>query len=190
MRGGGVYILLDADHAPLYIGQSHALDNRLGNHIGNPLWRSEIASMETIMLESARDRASVERELIRNLKPKYNKLFKNLPSDADMENLHFVWAPNWFYDGVRIRYALESDHDLAGFLGVTPQHVALVRMKMLGVSDSELGFVADKMALPIFALRKRLPVAEFAKKAPRIPADRVFRVPCISLEAPPCTSSW
>lgn len=185
-----MYILLDVDRKPLYIGQSQALDNRLGTHMGNPLWRGEIASMETVMLECGRARASVERELIRNLKPKYNKLFKNLPSDGDMENLHFVWAPNWFYDGVRILYALESDRDLAAFLGVTVQHVALVRMKMLGVSDGELGFVADKMALPIFALRKRLPVAEFAKKAPRIPADRVFRVPCISLEVPPCTSSW
>lgn len=77
----GVYIFIDANETPLYIGKAKKLKNRLRNYLNSNHVRPKIKSMlkkasnvKTIMLNSEAEALRVEYDLIKEHKPPFNSL--------------------------------------------------------------------------------------------------------------------
>lgn len=156
----GVYIQKDAQGQVLYIGQCSNFYFRCSDHRSRSPWGSKIAETVLIPFEFQRNRSSIERELIRNLKPIYNKIFKNLPTNEELKNLNFVFTPHWFYDGVRDHFQARSEGAVASLLGVTTNHILTVRLGLTNVSTQEKVFIAAELGilpyqLPKFFARRR-----------------------------------
>lgn len=150
----GVYIQKDAQGRILYIGQSCNSYGRTSNHRSSAPWGEEIAETVVIPFEFQRNRSSIERELIRNLKPMHNKIFKNLPTNEELKNLNFVFTPHWFYDGVRDHFQARSEGAVASLLGVTTNHILTVRLGLTNVSTQEKVFVSAELGITPYQLPK------------------------------------
>lgn len=153
MNVAGVYIQRDAAGALLYIGQCTDVIARTTAHRSRSAWGPMIQSVELIALEDQKKRVSVERELIRALKPMHNVVFKNLPTNLELAALHFVFTPHEIYDGARQHFGIASDIDLANFLGVTPAHILLVRLRMTRISGAEMEVIAHALKVPPYQVR-------------------------------------
>lgn len=143
MNQAGVYVHLDAHGHVLYVGQSAVMESRTKTHRSVSAWSHLIADVMELPADDWRKRTSLERELIRELKPAFNTKFKALPTNDDLASFHFVTMPHRFYDTVKKAYGIQLDEVLARFLGVTPEHVVMVRLGMTTVSWAEVSFIAE-----------------------------------------------
>lgn len=71
-HGFFVYLLLDRDGDPLYVGRSENVLARLGNHLGGPRRRWKVHTVSLIRCRDLRHADQLEGELIRHHRPPWN----------------------------------------------------------------------------------------------------------------------
>ena len=92
----GVYIMLDKDGNVIYVGKARVLKNRVRQYFHSTLKTEKVAAMVSniadfyyIITKSEIDALSLENNLIKKYKPKYNILLKDDKSYPHlMLNLH------------------------------------------------------------------------------------------------------
>lgn len=75
----GVYVLLDVLGRELYVGSTSSLDRRLAEHRRGADWASHIASVEWYPQPDRAVALHVERNLIRLLRPEFNRQSNTAP---------------------------------------------------------------------------------------------------------------
>ena len=80
-KGPGVYVMLDSDGAVIYVGKAKNLKNRVSQYFRNGLKTEKVAVMVQsvddfyyVLTHTERDALSLENNLIKKHKPKYNIL--------------------------------------------------------------------------------------------------------------------
>ena len=70
-----VYICFDAADHPLYVGQTENWYSRRNAHRskGGSVWRQDVERVQMWEISSASDRLLMERDILIQLKPQYNK---------------------------------------------------------------------------------------------------------------------
>lgn len=145
MSGHGVYFHRDAQGECLYIGKTCNLLQRTNAHRSTAKWAKQIAYVEFIECEDSIDATQLERDSIRNSKPKYNKRHVQLPSDSEFLKMHHVVGPNKYYDGCIEFLGFINDYDLSKFLRVSVMHMQMVRAGMAIVTIQEMEFIANRI---------------------------------------------
>lgn len=133
MSGIGVYSHYDSTGTCLYVGMTGNMKQRNAVHMSVTEWRNQIARIEFIECENLIEASLKERDLIRNLKPIHNILHAYLPTDTQLEELHYVFTPNKFLDFVKESFGFD-ENELAMFLCTTIEHLRIIRLRLTGIT--------------------------------------------------------
>lgn len=99
-KGPGVYLMEDAEGSVLYVGKANNLQMRLRQYFQKkgdereivPILRAQIATIQTISVESETEALVLESNLIKKHRPKYNVLLKDDKSHICLHvNLDHTW---------------------------------------------------------------------------------------------------
>ena len=74
-----VYIYLDAENRPLYVGITRNHKNRHADHMLSSNFRNEVARREVFVCATRRGALDAEAALIRIMQPKFNKMHRETP---------------------------------------------------------------------------------------------------------------
>jgi len=127
----------------LYVGASQNLDARTKRHLLTAKWRDEIHRVESVSCNSEIEMLTLEIDTIRSLRPKHNVRGMLLPTDSELEEMHYVYTPNRFYDSVKRFFKFESDNDICRLFSIPLSHVKMARLRMKGPGCFERRYLAD-----------------------------------------------
>lgn len=152
MNSHGVYFHYDSQGTCLYIGKTGNLHQRTEAHKFTSAWGKKIVEIKFIECQDDDEATHLERDLVRNMKPKFNKNYKKLPTDDEFNSMYLVLGENKYYDNCLDAFGIKNDSKLALFFKVSEMHIKMVRSGIVGITKQEKSIISKRMECPIYAI--------------------------------------
>lgn len=161
MSEHGVYLHSNKNGDCLYVGKTGNISKRTESHKFTSCWAKNIEKIDFIKCADDEEATHLERDLVRNIKPKFNKNYKRLPSDAEFQKMHLVFGINEYYDNSIEAFGIDGDHGLSLFLRVSEIHIKMVRAGMVGITAQEKRIIANKINCSPYEIKNKFSNRKF-----------------------------